>query len=192
MGARYITLRTVTPIPSHWNIRSFQLVEVPDSNNPYGRNTPLKQRRYVLKLQVAVEYPKPCELDDITSPEQILGADDGVKKHLALSNGEFIHNDESKLIQKERRQRKKAQAKAKGSKRQRKLRHQTQKRSKRRRANRKRILISSIQRCLSQEQPKARRLRGQVPQRHEPLRARHKASTRRQGKAKARPQPLPT
>ena len=100
MGARDVVLRTKKPVPDELDIRSFQLVEVRRSRR--GANGALGKRRFALHLQVAVEYPEPADAEAIETPDDILGLDDGVKRHIAFSNGEFIHNDESGAIAKER------------------------------------------------------------------------------------------
>ena len=99
MGARNVVLQTRKPVPEDWDIRSFQLVEV--RQICHGVNGNLRKRRYALHLQVTVEYPDPPAHKSIEKPDEILGIDDGVKKHVALSNNEFIHIDEAKDIRKE-------------------------------------------------------------------------------------------
>ena len=117
MGARDVVFRTKKPVPDGLDIRSFQIVEIRRTHR--GVNGALGKRRYALHLQVAVEYPEPPEAEAIKTPEQILGIDDGVKKHIAFSNGEFIHHHDSAAIAKERQGRVKASRKKKGSRRQR-------------------------------------------------------------------------
>ena len=70
------------------DIRSIRLVPVKD----YGTRTPLHHRRYCLHVQVAVPEPMPLEELDIQCPQDVLGADIGVKNHLALSSGHRAHH----------------------------------------------------------------------------------------------------
>ena len=98
MGARDVVLRTKKPVPDDLDIRSFQIVEARRAHR--GVNGALGERRYALHLQVAVEYPEPPEAEAIETPDEILGMDDGVKKHIAFSNGEFIHHHDSAAIAK--------------------------------------------------------------------------------------------
>ena len=113
------------------------------------------KRRYTLHLQVAVEYPEPADAEAIETPEQILGIDDGVKRHIAFSNGEFIHNDESGAIAKEREGRAKASHKKTGSRRQRNKLAQVRRAARKRIANRRRLLCKAVQSQYRRARPKA-------------------------------------
>ena len=153
IGARNVVLRTKKPVPEELDIRSFQIVEIRRTHR--GVNGALGERRYTLHLQVAVEYPEPPEAEAIETPEQILGIDDGVKKHIAFSDGEFIHNDESAAIAKERQGRVKASKKKKGSRRQRNTLIQVRRSARKRVANRRRLLYQEVQSQYRKARPKA-------------------------------------
>ena len=153
MGARDVVLRTKKPVPDGLDIRSFQIVEVRRTHRSF--NGALGERRYALHLQVAVEYPEPPEAEAIETPEQILGMDDGVKKHIAFSNGEFVHNDESAAIAKERQGRVKASRKKKGSRRQRNTLIQVRRSARKRVANRRRLLYQAVQSQYRKARPMA-------------------------------------
>ena len=102
-----------------------------------------------------MEYPEPPEAEAIETPEQILGIDDGVKRHIAFSNGEFIHNDESAAIVKEHQGRVKASRKKKGSRRQRNTLIQVRRSARKRVANRRRLLCQAVQSQYRKTRPKA-------------------------------------
>ena len=153
MGARDVVLHTKKPVPDELDIRSFQIVEVRRSLR--GVNGALGERRYTLHLQVAVEYPEPPDAEAIETPDEILGMDDGVKKHIAFSNGEFIHHDESAAIAKERQDRVNASRKKKGSRRQRNTLLQVRRSARKRVANRRRLLYQAVQSQYSKARPKA-------------------------------------
>ena len=153
MGARDVVLRTKKPVPDGLDIRSFQIVEVRRTHR--GVNGALGERRYALHLQIAVEYPEPVDAEAIETPEQILGIDDGVKKHIAFSNGEFIHHDESAAIAKERQGRVKASRKKKGSRRQQNTLIQVRRSARKRVANRRRLLYQAVQSQYRKARPMA-------------------------------------
>ena len=153
MGARDVVLRTKKPVPDDLDIRSFQIVEARRAHR--GVNGALGERRYALHLQVAVEYPEPPEVEAIETPDEILGLDDGVKRHIAFSNGEFIHNDDSAAIAKERQGRVKASRKKKGSRRQRNTLIQVRRSARKRVANRRRLLYQAVQSQYRKTRPKA-------------------------------------
>ena len=153
MGARDVVLRTKKPVPDEMDIRSFQIVEVRRAHR--GVNGALGKRRYALHLQVVVEYPEPPDAEAIETPDEILGLDDGVKKHIAFSNGEFIHSDESAAIAKERQGRVKASRKKKGSRRQRNTLLQVRRSARKRIANRKRLLCQAVRFQYRKTRPKA-------------------------------------
>ena len=153
MGARDVVLRTKKPVPDGLDIRSFQIVEVRRSHR--GVNGALGERRYALHLQIAVEYPEPPDAEAIGTPDEILGIDDGVKRHIAFSNGEFIHHDESVAIAKERQGRVKASRKKKGSRRQRNTLIQVRRSARKRVANRRRLLYQAVQSQYRKARPKA-------------------------------------
>ena len=81
--------------------------------------------------------------------------DDGVKKHIAFSNGEFIHHHDSAAIAKERQGRVKASRKKKGSRRQRNTLIQVRRSAQKRVANRRRLLYQAVQSQYSKARPKA-------------------------------------
>ena len=91
----------------------------------------------------------------IETPDEILGIDDGVKKHIAFSNGEFIHHDDSAAIAKERQGRVKASRKKKGSHRQRNTLIQVRRSARKRVANRRRLLYQAVQSQYRKTRPKA-------------------------------------
>ena len=153
MGARDVVLRTKKPVPDDLDIRSFQIVEVRRTHR--GVNGALGERRYALHLQIAVEYPEPVDAEAIETPEQILGIDDGVKKHIAFSNGEFIHHHDSAAIAKERQGRVKASRKKKGSRRQQNTLIQVRRSARKRVANRRRLLYQAIQSQYRKARPMA-------------------------------------
>ena len=153
MGARDVVLRTKKPVTDDLDIRSFQIVEVRRTHR--GVNGALGERRYALHLQVAVEYPESPDAEAIETPDEILGMDDGVKRHIAFSNGEFIHNDESAAIAKERQGRVKASKKKKGSRRQRNTLLRVRRSARKRVANRRRLLCQAIQSQYRKARPKA-------------------------------------
>ena len=86
----------------------------------YSARTPLARRHYCLHVQVAVPEPVPIEHINIENPADILGADRGIKNHLAVSSGHRAHNPGSA---KQRTRRRKHQhdiaGKPRGSKRRR-------------------------------------------------------------------------
>ena len=153
MGARDVVLHTKKPVPDELDIRSFQIVEVRRTHR--GLNGTLGKRRYALHLQVAVEYPEPPDAEAIETPDEILGLDDGVKKYIAFSNGEFIHSDESATIAKERQGRVKASRKKKRSRRQRNMVAQTRRSARKRVANRRRLLCQEVRSQYRKARPKA-------------------------------------
>ena len=176
MGARDVVLRTKKPVPDDLDIRSFQIVEVRRTHR--GVNGALGERRYALHLQVAVEYPEPADAEAIETPEQILGIDDGVKKHIAFSNVEFIHHDESAAIAKERQGRMKASRKKKGSRRQRNTLIQVRRSARKRVANRRRLLCQAVQSQYRKGAPDGDSRGGQERQESEQIGAWHKTSAR--------------
>ncbi len=153
MGARDIVLRTKKPVPEDLDIRSFQLVEV--RNACRGANGKLRKRRYALHLQVAVEYPDPPAPEAISSADEILGVDDGVKRQLTLSNGDVLHHDESADINRRRRMRSEAQRKRRGSKRKARLLKRARADGRKTRANRRRVLLTEVKRVYESVKPKA-------------------------------------
>ena len=74
------------------DIRSIRLVPVKDCRP----STPLQRRHYCLHVQVAVPEPMPIEHLDIQAPEDVLGADQGRKNHLAVSSGHRAHHPGAK------------------------------------------------------------------------------------------------
>ena len=152
-GARDVVFRTKKPVPDGLDIRSFQIVEVRQTHR--GFNGALGERRYALHLQIAVEYPEPPEAEAIETPDEILGMDDGVKKHIAFSNGEFIHHHDSAAIAKERQGRMKASRKKKGSRRQRNTLLRVRRSARQRVANRRRLLCQEVQSQYRKTRPKA-------------------------------------
>ncbi len=153
MGARDIVLRTKKPVPEDMDIRSFQFVEV--RNACRGANGALRKRRYALHLQVAVEYPDPPAPEVISSAEDILGIDDGVKRQLTLSNGDVLHHDESADINRRRRMRSEAQRKKRGSRRRDRLLKRARADGRKTRANRRRVLLTDVKRVYESVKPKA-------------------------------------
>ena len=104
-----------------------------------------------------MEYPEPPDAEAIGTPDEILGLDDGVKRtrHIAFSNGEFIHHDESAAIAKERQGRVKASRKKKGSRRQRNTLRKVRRSARKRVANRRRLLCQAVQSQYRKACPKA-------------------------------------
>lgn len=152
-GARELILRTRKPVPNDLNIRSFQLVEV--RRECRGLNGALQKRRYALHLQIAVEYPDPPAPETIDAVNDILGIDDGVKRHLSFSTGQVFHHDESAPIIRQRQHRKQAQFKRRGSKRQASLLRRARKAGRKQKANRRRILTNEAKRLYDIIRPKA-------------------------------------
>ena len=153
MGARDVVLRTKKPVPEDLDIRSFQLVEV--RNACRGANGALQKRRYALHLQIAVEYPDPPAPETIDTTDDILGIDDGVKRHLSFSTGQVFHHDESAPIIRQRQHRKQAQSKRRGSKRQANLLRRARKAGRKQKANRRRILTNEAKHLYDIIRPKA-------------------------------------
>ena len=174
MGARDVVLRTKKPVPDELDIRSFQIVEIRRTHR--GVNGALGERRYALHLQIAVEYPEPPEAKAIETPEQILGIDDGVKKHIAFSNGEFIHHDESAAIAKERQGRVKASRKKKGSRRQRNTLIQVRRSCTKKSRQSQKAAVSGSPVPISQGAPEGDSRGGQERQESEQIGAWHKTS----------------
>ena len=85
-----VTLRTHRNL-KFLDIRSIRLVPVKN----YSARTPLARRHYCLHVQVAVPEPVPIEHINIENPADILGADRGIKNHLAVSSGHRAHNPRS-------------------------------------------------------------------------------------------------
>ena len=153
MGARDVVLRTKKPVPEELDIRSFQLVEV--RNACRGANGALRKRRYALHLQVAVEYPDPPAPEVISSADEILGIDDGVKRQLTLSNGDVLHHDDGDNINRLRWMRAGAQRKRRGSRRRDRLLRKVRAEARKTRANRRRVLLAEVKNIYESVKPKA-------------------------------------
>ena len=147
-GARHILITTKKEIPRDLDIRSFQLVEIMPKRWPAPPE--LVKKRYKLHVQTREKTPVPSTPEEVTSAGQILGADDGSKIHIAFSNGQNIHHDETELKNEEKELRKRAKGKKSGSKRQAKLRRQANEKSRKRRANRRRIFLSACKEILKE------------------------------------------
>ena len=81
------------------DIRSIRLVPVKN----YRPRTPLHRRHHCLHVQVAVPEPVPLEELDVSSPEDVLGADRGRKNHVAVSSGHRAHHPGARKQGKRRR-----------------------------------------------------------------------------------------
>ena len=184
-GARDVVLRTKKAVPKDLDIRSFQIVEV--RMGCRGENGALRERRYALHLQAAVEYPEPSQPEAIRSADEMLGVDDGVKRQLTFSNGDALHHDESDRIVHQRRMREKAQRRKRGSRRRARLLRKARADARKSRANRRRVILAEVRRIyLRSREAQGDSRRGQEPQASVAVRSRHSRKPRHGSQSKVR------
>lgn len=137
-----VVFQTRAPVPKETVIKSFRLVEI--HRDAVSSRTKAADRRYALHL--SVEYPDaaddeqlPALVDDIRTPNEIVGVDVGVKKHWAASNGRIYHFEERVPFTRYRRQQQELARKKCNSRRRAKLRKKRLAQSTRRQAEQKRV-----------------------------------------------------
>ena len=106
--------RTRRPLPD--NIVTIQFVELPDRRR--STNAPLNAIQYQLHVAIKCDDPEPADLAE-ASIDDYLGIDDGVKNHLAFSDGNRFSTQELYPHRRPHLERRSLQGKQRNSKRQR-------------------------------------------------------------------------
>ena len=145
------TIRTTRQRLDLLDIRGLQLIPQED----YPPSTPLKERKYLAHIQIAVPGGPPDQLPEVTAPDKILGFDRGVKKNAAASNRAEVVFDPRPDSEQRKKDWKTVRAKRKGSKRRQMTRRKALKNSHKRRERRKASKRDQVKEILQQAQPQA-------------------------------------
>ena len=142
--------RARRPLPG--DIASIQFVEIPDRRR--AANAPLEARLYELHIAVDHDDPDPADLATATL-DDFQGMDDGVKNHLAFSDGTRFSFTELYPRRRPHLERGVIQGKPEGSKRRRRFEAQRLTRNRKRQADKRRQVHAAVINQLETTRPAA-------------------------------------
>ncbi len=142
--------RTRRALPS--NILAIHFVEIPDRRR--SANAPLNTHHYQLHLSISCDDPEPTDLTT-ASIDEYQGMDDGIKNHMAFSDGTRFSVKEKYPNRRPHLERQALQRKHKNSKGRRRSALQHLTRNRRRRADRLRQVNAAVIKQLERTRPAA-------------------------------------
>ena len=150
-GARYIVFRTKKPVPESLDIRSFKLVEV--QRQKRGAGGALRNRRYALHLDIAVEIPEPAPVESVETYDEVMGVAEGENGEISFSNGKSIITGDAETGRKESKALSAAARKKRGSKRRKKMTQKVRRLRNKREANERRRVLRECRSLFQTNRP---------------------------------------